>query len=77
MIRRISVGDFLTVYFKTVLASGTDNVVLALGFGESENRLASWAFAVDVCFSVSEFVSSQLEESAEFCVLLSSCLDLP
>ena len=69
-------GSILAVYFKTVLTSGTDNVVLSFSSWKAKNRLASGAFTVDVCFSVSEFIASQLEESAKSGIFLSSCFDL-
>ena len=63
----------LTLYLKSVFASGANYVVLSLGFGKTEHCLAFWAFAVNVGLSVAEFVFAELEKSAELFVLTSSC----
>ena len=58
-------GSILAVYFKTVLTSGTDNVVLSFSSWKAKNRLASGAFTVDVCFSVANAVALKAEKSRE------------
>ena len=61
-----------TLYGKSFLATGANHRVLALGARQSEDCLAFGAFAVNVSFSVLEFVFAELEEAAEFFVFTAS-----
>ena len=51
--------------------------MLSLSLRQSEDCFAGGALAIDVCLSVSEFISSENKESAEFFVLLPSLCDIP
>ena len=51
--------------------------MLSLSLGQSEDCLTGGALAIDVCLSVSEFISSEDKEAAEFFVLLPSLCDIP
>ena len=62
----------LTFYLKAVFAFRADDKVLTLCLRQAQNRFASLTFTVDVSFSVTKFVSSKLEESAEFIVFTTS-----
>ena len=50
--------------------------MLSLGARKAKHRLASWAFIINVSFSVSEFISAELEEAAEFLVFSTSFFDI-
>ena len=62
----------LTLYLKAVFAFRADDEVLTLCFRQAKNRFTSLTFTVDVSFSITKFVSSKLEESAEFIVFTPS-----
>ncbi|MBQ9112052.1 MAG: hypothetical protein IJY08_00565 [Clostridia bacterium] len=51
-----------------MLATRADNEVLAFCFGQSENGFALGTFAIDMSFSVFEFVFTQGKESTELFV---------
>ena len=48
-----------------MLATGTDDRVLALGTRQAKHGTALRTFAVDVCLSVAEFVFAKTEEAAK------------
>ena len=50
--------------------------MLAFSLWQSEDCFAAWAFAVDVSFSVTEFISSELKEIAEFFIFRASFGDI-
>ena len=50
--------------------------MLALCLWQTQNRLAARAFAVYVGLSVAEFVSLELEKTAEFLVFATSFVDI-
>lgn len=51
--------------------------MFAFCFRQSEDCLAVRAFFIDVSFSVSEFIFTELKESAEFLVFSSALLYIP
>ena len=50
--------------------------MLSFCLRKAENSLAGGAFAIDVGFSIAEFIALELEKSAEFFVFTSSCIDV-
>ena len=66
----------LSFYIKPVFAAGTYHGMLALCLWQTQNRLAARAFAIYVGLSVAEFVSLELEKSAEFLVFATSFIDI-
>ena len=50
--------------------------MLALRFRQAKDCATSAAFAVNVCFSVAEFISAELEKSAEAFVFASASRDV-
>ena len=60
-----------------MFTTGTYHEMLALCLRESEDCLARGALAVYVSLSVAEFVSAELEESAELVVFTLARYDVP
>ena len=50
--------------------------MLALCARKAKHRLTSGAFIINVSFSVSEFISAELEEAAEFLIFSPSFFDV-
>jgi hypothetical protein len=50
--------------------------MLSLCFGQAKDSTAGAAFAVNVCFSVAEFISAELEKSAEAFIFTAACRDI-
>ena len=51
--------------------------MLSTAAGKSKDRLAARALAVNVSFSVAEFISYELEKITEFFVLSAACGNVP
>jgi hypothetical protein len=67
----------LSFYLKAIFTTGTYHKVLALCLRETEDRLASGALAIDVSFSVAEFILAESEEAAELVVFTLACRNVP
>ena len=50
--------------------------MLSLSLRQTKHRLAFGTFAVNVCFSVAEFISAELEKSAEAFIFTAACRDV-
>ena len=50
--------------------------MLTFCFGEAKNGFTGFTFTVDVSFSVTEFIFSELKKSAEFIVFTASRVDV-
>ncbi len=74
---RIRLIFILSSDLKSVFASRTYHGVLTLCTGQTEHGTALGALAVNMCFSVSEFVSPQLKKAAEFFIFFAPFLNIP
>ena len=61
---------------KSVFTAGADYGVFPFSFGQAKGCAARGAFAVDVSFSILEFIFSQTEKSAESSVFLAPFFDI-
>ena len=50
--------------------------MLTFCFGQAKDSTAGAAFAVNVCFSVTELVFAELEKSAEAFIFTAACRDI-
>ncbi len=72
----IQLSPISTLDGEFVFTSGAADAMLAFSLGQSEDCFALRAFAVDVSFSVTELIFSELEEIAELFVLGSPFCDI-
>ena len=66
----------LSLYLKTMMATGADHDVRALGYRQTKHRAAGGTFVINVGLSITELVAAKLEEAAESLVFPPSLLNV-